>query len=118
MKSYLFLWVFSAITLSGCSQGNLKNQKNASQKVGAPCEGCEAIYEQAPDFNKLNWIDTLPDFNEQGQKLIISGIIYKADGKTPAPNVVLYVYHTDQTGHYTPKDGQTGWSKRNGYIRG
>lgn len=116
MKFYLFLSIFSTVALCGCAQNT--NQKNIQQKVGAPCEGCEAIYEQAPDFNKLNSVDTLPDFKEAGPKLIVSGIIYKADGKTPAPNVVLYVYHTDQTGHYSSKEGQTGWAKRHGYIRG
>jgi protocatechuate 3,4-dioxygenase beta subunit len=50
--------------------------------------------------------------------MVISGVIYKADGKTPAPDVVLYVYHTDQTGHYTKKGNETGWGKRHGYIRG
>jgi hypothetical protein len=34
-----------------------------------------------------------------------------ADGKTPAPNVILYVYHTDQTGiirqHRNKQDGQS-----------
>lgn len=118
MRHYLLLPVFSALALSGCSQGNQQKQKTALQKVGASCEGCEAIYEQAPNFNTLDEIDTLPDFSERGPKLIVSGVIYKADGKTPAPGVILYVYHTDQAGRYTPKKGQTGWAGRHGYIRG
>lgn len=104
---------------AGCGQSTDQSPaKNSSQHVGGPCEGCEAIFELAPSFDKLSWIDTLPDFNEPGPKLVISGVIYKADGATPAPNVILYVYHTDQTGHYSPKEGQTGWARRNGYIRG
>ncbi|MEP6514202.1 MAG: hypothetical protein ABJA79_10045, partial [Parafilimonas sp.] len=62
--------------------------------------------------------DTLPDFNEHGPKMVISGVIYNADSKTPAKDVVLYVYHTDQTGHYTNKLNEPGWPGRNGYIKG
>ena len=91
---------------------------NDSIIVGGGCEGCEAIYESPVAFENLTWIDTLPDYFEAGPKLMISGIVYKADGKTPAANVVLYVYHTDQTGHYTQKENKTGWGKRHGYIRG
>ena len=114
-------FVFTVILISNmaCSQSsNKKTAQTNNIHVGGKCEGCEGIYEQAPSFNKLNWIDTLPDFNEPGPKMVISGVIYKADGKTPAPNVILYIYHTDQTGKYTPKEGQTGWAKRHGRIRG
>ena len=33
-------------------------------------------------------------------------------------NVVLYVYHTDQGGHYTNKYNEKGWAGRHGYIKG
>ncbi len=122
-RSFILLASSVILSLAGCSQNSTKQkvtgQKDQKEiKVGAPCEGCEGIYEQAPSFEKLSWIDTLPDFNETGPKLVISGIIYKADGTTPAPGVVLYIYHTDQKGFYTPRKEQTGWSRRHGYIRG
>ena len=60
----------------------------------------------------------MPDFNDAGPKIEISGIIYHRDGKTPAADVVLYVYHTDQTGVYPKKGNEKGWAKRHGYIRG
>jgi protocatechuate 3,4-dioxygenase beta subunit len=37
---------------------------------------------------------------ESGERLIVSGTIFKADGRTPYPDVVLYAYHTDANGHY------------------
>jgi protocatechuate 3,4-dioxygenase beta subunit len=91
--------------------------------VGGTCEGCEAIYECPVSFDQLNEIDTLPDFNEAGPKIEISGTIYKSDGKTPAPGIILYVYHTDQKGLYATKGNdpdsyREGWGKRHGYIRG
>src|SRR6187200_2016893 len=97
-----FLLFFSIVTISSCQQ-TAKKAVPADIKVGGVCEGCEAIYESPVAFNKLNEVDTLPDFNEEGPKIEISGTIYKPDGKTPAPGVILYVYHTDQKGLYSPK---------------
>lgn len=117
----LFTFLSILIVFSSCGQStSQKNQKPAKNeiKVGGNCEGCEAIYESPVPFEQLNEVDTLPDFNDAGPKIEISGIIYKSDGKTPAPNIVLYVYHTDQTGIYPNKGNEKGWAKRHGYIRG
>ncbi len=112
----LFILI-SLISFSACSQNN-KTEPGSKQPIGGPCEGCEAVFESPVPFEKLNWIDTLPDFNEPGPKLMISGVIYRADGKTPAKDVVLYIYHTDQNGIYANKNNEKGWAERHGYIRG
>lgn len=110
----IFIWFLCfVLPLASCSQ----NKKKGIQ-VGGGCEGCEAIYESPVPFTQLSYIDTLPDYFEQGPKLIVTGIIYKADGKTPASNVVMYLYHTDQKGLYSGGEKQTGWGKRHGSIRG
>lgn len=109
------------ISFSSCGQSSSQQKLSANKneiKVGGSCEGCEAIYESPVSFKDLKSVVTLPDFNEPGPKMEISGTIYKTDGKVPAPGVVLYIYHTDQTGHYSPKGNATGWEKRHGYIRG
>ena len=101
---------------AGCSQN--AGSKTSPQKVGGSCEGCEVILQSPVAFDKLNWIDTLPDFKEAGPKLELSGKIFKADGKTPAANVVLYIYHTDQTGQYTNRNNEKSYAGRHGYIKG
>lgn len=103
------------VLLSTFTLGQTWNEGN-STLVGGPCEGCEAIFEYG--HNKLHSIDTLPDFKEEGTKIKISGTVYQNDGKTPARNVILYVYHTDQNGIYLNKYDKENWAKRHGYIRG
>src|SRR5687767_59559 len=41
-----------------------------------------------------------------GQRaLVVSGQVIRPDGKTPAPGVVVYVYHTDASGRYAVEPG-------------
>lgn len=84
--------------------------------VGGHCEGCEAIYEYGD--MQLSSTDTLPDFTETEPKLKITGIVYQNDGKTPAQNVILYVYQTNRKGIYPKRGNEKGWARRHGYIRG
>ena len=39
--------------------------------------------------------------DEPGVPLVVSGTVYLADGKTPVAGARLYVYHTDNEGHYS-----------------
>ena len=117
MRLFFFLLLLTSLT--ACSQNRPEVSDRAITKgVGGPCEGCEAIYESPVPFEALNDVDTLPLFNEEGPKLVVSGTVYKIDGRTPAPGVVLYVYHTDQSGQYRKTGNETGWATRHGSIRG
>lgn len=124
MKSLTLLFSCLLITSIACTQSATKQNHPTvdkpslptDKKVGGPCEGCEAVYEYGN--KRLTSVDTLPDFFEKGPKLKVTGTIYQKDGKTPAKDVIFYIYHTDQAGHYATKGGETGWGKRHGYIRG
>lgn len=63
-------------------------------------------------------VDTSAGWTQEGQKLLISGTIYKLDGKTPAPDVRLYYYHTDINGLYSGTPELDKQVRRHGYIRG
>jgi len=109
--------IYSTFILCVCLVTSNNPQNNLTPKlVGGPCEGCEAVFEF--DSKYLSSIDTLPDFIEEGPKLKLIGTIYKKDGKTPAKDVILYIYHTNQSGVYPTKGDETGWAKRHGYLRG
>ncbi len=117
MKQYLFLLVLIPSCHLACSQTSHPN-KRITGNIGGPCEGCEAIYECPVPFDKLENKVWLPDWQEKGTKLAVNGVVYQADGKTPAANVVLYLYHTNQKGIYPKKGDETDWAMRHGYLRG
>lgn len=39
--------------------------------------------------------------DEPGERLVLKGTLYGADGSTPLPNVSIYAYQTDATGVYS-----------------
>lgn len=74
-----------------------------------PCSSCIAPREIPSQI-------TIAGKDEPGERLIVSGTIYQADGKTPAEGIVLFVYHTDATGYYNKEDDAynprlRGWMK-------
>ena len=71
-------------------------RKNA---MPAGTEGMGAI--DAPA--KVSWKTTLAKPSDKDIPLLISGTIFQSDGKTPAPNILIYFYHTDSEGIYGRK---------------
>ncbi len=61
----------------------------------------------------VTWKTRLSAEADKGERILINGTVYKADGKTPAPNTVIYLYHTDVYGIY----GRSG-EHRHGRYRG
>lgn len=112
MKGTVIAIIISFVLTSCQSQTRSDNIK----KVGGSCEGCEAIYEFGE--KRLTPIDTLPLFQENDPKLKISGVVFKEDGKTPASDVIVYIYHTNRLGVYQTKGDEKGWARRHGFIRG
>lgn len=109
----IYILIFLLI-INSCQSQTKKTKTN--KLVGGQCEGCEAIFEYGN--KKLSFTDTLPKFLESEPKLKITGTVYKKDGKTPAENIILYIYHTNQKGIYETKENEQGWAKRHGFIRG
>ncbi|MDX5419857.1 MAG: intradiol ring-cleavage dioxygenase [Hymenobacteraceae bacterium] len=108
---------FVLLLATQCQAQDNRTEQQASQHVGGPCEGCEAVLEYG---NKaLSPTDTLPGFGKPGtDKLKLTGTVYHKDGKTPAKGVILYIHHTDETGIYPTRGDEAGWGKRHGYMRG
>ena len=78
------------------------------------CEWCGAG--EAPA--DVSWRTTIAGKDEPGERLVVRGTVYRPDGKTPAPGVILYAYHTNAKGVYPKKGTETGNARRHGYLRG
>ena len=55
---------------------------------------------------------------EPGEALVISGVVFKADGRTPIAGASVYVYQTDAKGAYAVDDARASNNPRlRGYLR-
>lgn len=125
--AFFCLLILTVYTMTGCAQGSERDttptqdqtqglpKTVADIQVGGPCEGCEAVFEYGD--RQLTWVDTFEDYHAHGPRIEVSGTIYQKDGKTPVRDVILYVYHTDQTGVYPTRGGEKDWGRRHGYLR-
>lgn len=98
----------SAMAVAQPSDILARIRKNAKPR------GAEAM--GAIDFpDDVSWRTAFPITKEDGDPMIVSGTVYKADGKTPAPNTLIYFYHTDKFGIYG-RDGQPKHGRFRGWM--
>ncbi len=55
---------------------------------------------------------------EAGDRIILRGQVFKNDGRTPYPGVLLYAYHTDVKGIYSRNGKEQGIQRRHGRLHG
>ena len=131
MKRFCFCTAiyFVGVLFTGChgqttENSATKHPANAgtSQPVGGNFENREFTYYGIPRL--ISAVDTSPGWTQQGQKIVLTGTVYQPDGKTPAPGVLLYYYHTNTEGRYLhrPEEKQSmppnNLGQTHGYIRG
>jgi protocatechuate 3,4-dioxygenase beta subunit len=115
------LLILLLTTLNGCNgQRNNTNESRTlpekAKPVGGGCDGCEIMFVDMPTH--LNSTDTSAGWAEKGQKLLVTGTVYKPDGRTPAQNVIIYYWQTDNNGLYSPAQGMNEAARRHGHLRG
>jgi protocatechuate 3,4-dioxygenase beta subunit len=105
-----FLMNCQSGTLAQKSEGDLLSliKKNAKS---AGTEGMGSI--DAPKDVSSKTI--LSKDADKGEKMMISGTIFEADGKTPARDVLIYLYHTDIEGFYG-RNGEHKHGRYRGWI--
>lgn len=108
-----------------CCNGQTKeNNKTTyqSQSVGGTFENSAFTYYGIP--RTVSSFDTSAGWKLKAQKLLLTGIVYQINGKTPAPDVLLYYYQTNPDGKYLHKADENRSMPPNevgqthGYIRG
>lgn len=121
-----FLLIASAFLFGGCGEsavgviGNTKTENPPLVQNDPPeCEAC--LFLEAP-ANLTEKLIIAPD-RRGVERLRLRGTIYESDGRTPAKNTVLYIYHTDEKGYYSkrgdePRDSFAWWhGKQRGWLR-
>jgi len=110
MKQNFFAFVV-ALALSQTIDAQVSKDPNYPPTLsgGAPCGSCNAPREPSSKT-------VIPPAHEPGEPLVITGHVFKADGKTPAEGMVLWVYHTDRTGYYNAQD-DASHPRLNGWMQ-
>lgn len=108
-----FLFLISFTSCYGQTKKEETPTRNNNKIVGGGCDGCELMYVGTP--KNIKSVDTSSAWNEKGQRLLVTGKVLKLDGITPAPNVIVYYWQTDNNGYYSNGKGK---SKKHGHIRG
>lgn len=115
---YLGLLVTFFSFFTSCN-GQIRQQPNETKqtnKVGGDCEGCELMYVGMPEqilseHTSLGW-------TEGKQKLILKGKVFQLDEKTPASDVIIYYWHTDDKGLYSSNNQTAKHAQEHGKLRG
>ncbi|MEO6393807.1 MAG: hypothetical protein ABIP75_18285, partial [Pyrinomonadaceae bacterium] len=103
--------------LSGCNWASLARPSASGDvldRIKKNANTTDASWSGAKDAPaNVSWRTSLASESEAGERMIISGTVFQPDGRTPAPNTLIYLYHTDIHGHYGVKG-----EHRHGRFRG
>lgn len=114
---FVFVHTFSFCTDKEQHQSNVRNySSNQPDDCDDPDANIECYFINMPETLESTML--IPCENETADELTITGTIFKADGKTPYQNVILYAYHTDSDGYYSKRGNETGVQKWHGKLHG
>ncbi len=117
MKSVKLVSVLLCVMLSCKAQDDQVPVNNvySTKTIGGGCDGCELMYVDMP--KRINDVDTSAGWEtNDAQKLMVTGTIFKNDGRTPAPDVIVYYWHTNSQGLYISR--KRGKAKNHGDLKG
>lgn len=117
MKAIKVIYVLTTLMVLGCRNNTINNNKtDQSKRIGGGCEDCEIMYIDMP--KKILPEHTSIGWQNGKQKLIITGKIFKLDGKTPMSDAIVYYWHTDDNGLYSSNINTPDKAKKHGKLRG
>ena len=105
--AFPFLISCKSDTLAQKTENELSLIKKNAMPSGTEARGAIDV----PD--NVSWKTSLSKKSDRDELMIISGTIFQPDGRTPAPNILIYFYHTDSDGYYG-----RGGEVRDGHFRG
>ena len=105
---FLFAW----LAVIGC-QPKAQTQQ---PMIGGGCDGCEGMVIGMP--RQMDATDTSNAWRAARQPLLVTGQVFRRDGRTPAPGVILYYWQTDESGYYANAPALDPRVKHHGHLRG
>jgi protocatechuate 3,4-dioxygenase beta subunit len=117
-----FILILITLNFFNCHGQSDQQNNNSNKTVGGAFENSEFTYYGIP--KTISSIDTSAGWKLNGQKILLTGIVFQIDGKTPAPDVLLYYYQTNTDGKYLHKEEESRsmlpneLGQTHGYIRG
>lgn len=105
MKTFVLLFVLSAAVWP---------QTPTNDECDDDNENVSCCFINAP--KQLSHIISIADRTEPGERLHLTGIARKADGRTPVSGLVIYAYHTNTNGIYPKKGNEVGIHTWHGYL--
>lgn len=103
--------VISSLTpiLFGCTANSLAQRQNddilKAVKRNAIADSRNEWWGALDAPPDVGWAAKLVSEADQGERIVVNGTVFKPDGRTPAPNSLIYLYHTDIYGIYG-REGQ------------
>ena len=116
--AWLHLIFIVSITLSNCSGQADKSRTTIPEDY----DTSSPFYYGMPD--DVDAEDISPGWNQEGQRILLTGTVFQVDGKTPAPDILMYYYQTNTNGRYIHKEDvdrsipPNSRGQSHGYIRG
>lgn len=111
-RSFLqqFAFLAAAFPIVNLSCRETKTVQTLAQ---SSCEWCGSS--DAP--RDVSWKAVFADEREPGEPLVISGTVFKEDGKTPAQGILIYAYHTNAQGYYKTKPEEHAHGRLRGWMK-
>ncbi len=116
MPVYRLIAILCFSLATACQSRSQTPASGTSPSPNPPdCDCCVFDQQHAHDYRARLAPDTAA-----GTPLVISGTVYESDGKTPAPNVLMYFYHTNARGRYAKlgTEDRSTHAWWHGYCRG
>lgn len=116
-KLIICKFIYLCVVLIACNAQIKEQTKTGNDKIiGGGCEGCELMYIGTPE--QITEESTSDGWRDGTQKLMITGKVFQRDGRTPAPGVIVYYWHTDEKGLYSSKKTTPAAAREHGHLRG
>lgn len=112
--AFPFLLNCKSEILAQRSSKDILNSMRKNADLRKDCGNWCGSAHEAP--NDVTQKAVLAEEKDAGEKLLISGTVFQKDGKTPAPNILIYAYHTNAQGFYGRGNGEHPHGKHHGWM--